>query len=79
MDLPTLPFPIDRPAKKQYRVSHNSGVKPKLQNHPQESSDGTAIEPKIPVSTPGTLTTEFMKLLRYNDSLAEPALRLLDL
>ena len=33
---------------------------------------------QIPV-TPGALTAEFMKILQYNDTLATPALKLLDL
>ena len=34
---------------------------------------------QIPASTPGALTAEFMKLLHYNDTLATPVLKLLDL
>ncbi|OQD78957.1 hypothetical protein PENANT_c070G11843 [Penicillium antarcticum] len=43
-----------------------------------QSSNGTIIEPKILV-THGALTAEFIKLLRYNNTLATPALKLLDL
>ncbi|CAG8022132.1 unnamed protein product [Penicillium nalgiovense] len=34
---------------------------------------------QIPVSTPGALTAEFMELLRQNETLTTPALKLLDL
>ncbi|KAI3091939.1 hypothetical protein CBS147333_10277 [Penicillium roqueforti] len=34
---------------------------------------------QVPVRTPGSLAAEFMKLLHYNDALATPALKLLDL
>ncbi|OGE46402.1 hypothetical protein PENARI_c297G10414, partial [Penicillium arizonense] len=78
MDHPTSPSPIDRPAKRQRRVSQDGEDESKLENHPQESSNGTIVEPKTPV-TPGALTAEFMKILQYNDTLATPALKLLDL
>lgn len=32
----------------------------------------------VPVPTPGSLTAEFMKLLHHNNTLATPALKLLD-
>ncbi|OQE53039.1 hypothetical protein PENNAL_c0480G00235, partial [Penicillium nalgiovense] len=79
MDHPTSPSPIDRPAKRQCRVSHAPEDEPKLENQPQQVTNGTTIEPKIPVRTRGTLTAEFMKVLNLNDSLATPALKLLDL
>ncbi|KAI1829247.1 hypothetical protein DTO027I6_9987 [Penicillium roqueforti] len=79
MDHPTSPSPIDRPAKRQCRVSQAPKDEPKLENHPQQSSDGITIEPKIPVRTRGTLTAEFMKVVHLNGSLATPVLKLLDL
>ncbi|CAG8905538.1 unnamed protein product [Penicillium nalgiovense] len=79
MDHPTSPSPVDRPAKRQCRVSHAPEDEPKLENQPQQVTNGTTIEPKIPVRTRGTLTAEFMKVLNLNDSLATPALKLLDL
>ncbi|KAJ9481158.1 hypothetical protein VN97_g12342 [Penicillium thymicola] len=79
MDHPTLPSPCDRPAKRQCRVSHNPEDENKLQNHQQQSSNGTIIEPEVPVHTPGSLASEFMKLLHYKDALATPSLKLLDL
>ncbi|OGE48388.1 hypothetical protein PENARI_c029G08339, partial [Penicillium arizonense] len=77
MDNPTSRSPIDRPAKRQRRMSQD-GEDESLENHPQESSNGTIIESKFPV-TPGALTAEFMKILQYNDTLATPALKLVDL
>ncbi|KAK9847703.1 hypothetical protein MYU51_018319 [Penicillium brevicompactum] len=47
--------------------------------HPQQSSDTATIEAKVSVHKPGSLTTEFVKLLNYNDTLATPALKLLNL
>ncbi|KZN93936.1 hypothetical protein EN45_041230 [Penicillium chrysogenum] len=79
MDHPTSPYPIDRPAKRQCRVSHGPEDQPKLENQPQQGTNGTTIEPKIPVRTRGTLTAEFTKVVDLNDSLAIPVLRLLDL
>ncbi|CAG8897920.1 unnamed protein product [Penicillium nalgiovense] len=79
MDYPTSPSPIDRPAKRQCRVSQAPEDEPKLENQPQQVTNGTTIEPKIPVRTRGTLTAEFMKVLNLNDSLATPVLKLLDL
>ncbi|KAI3062957.1 hypothetical protein CBS147339_9781 [Penicillium roqueforti] len=79
IDHPTSPYPYDRPAKRQCRVSHNPEDKNKLQSHPQQSSNGTIIKPEVLVRTPGSLTAEFMKLLHHNDALATPALKLLDL
>ncbi|KAI1828822.1 hypothetical protein DTO027I6_10248 [Penicillium roqueforti] len=79
MDHPTSPSPIDRPAKRQCRVSQAPEDGPRLQTHPQQTSNSTTIEPKIPVRTRGTLTAEFMKVINLNDSLATPALKLLDL
>ncbi|OQE07153.1 hypothetical protein PENFLA_c177G00910 [Penicillium flavigenum] len=79
MDRPTSPSPIDRPAKRQCRVSQAPEDEPKLENHPQQSSDGITIEPNIPVRTRGTLTAEFMKVVHLNGSLATPVLKLLDL
>ncbi|CAG8089022.1 unnamed protein product [Penicillium nalgiovense] len=78
MDHSTSPSPIDRPAKRQRLVFQDKEDEPSLDNRPQQSSNGTIIEPKIPL-TRGSLTAEFMKLLRYNDTLATPALKLLDL
>ncbi|KAL2699370.1 hypothetical protein AAEP93_009345 [Penicillium crustosum] len=78
MDYPTLPSSIDRPAKRQRQVLQDAEDQSKLETHPQQSSNGTTIEAKSPV-TPLALTVEFMKLLHYNDTLATPALKLLDL
>jgi hypothetical protein len=47
MGHPTSPSPIDRPAKRQRRVSQDGEDESKLENHPQESSNGTIIEPKV--------------------------------
>ncbi|CAG8093136.1 unnamed protein product [Penicillium nalgiovense] len=77
MDHPTSP--IDRPAKGQWRVSQAPEDEPKLENHPQQASNGRTIEPKILVRTRGTLTAEFMKVVNLHDSLTTPALKLLDL
>ncbi|CAG7936675.1 unnamed protein product [Penicillium olsonii] len=79
MDHPTSPSPWDRPAKRQRRISHDAEDENKAQNHQQQSSDGATIEAEVPVRTHGSLTAEFMKLLRYNDALATPSLKLLDL
>ncbi|CAG7955175.1 unnamed protein product [Penicillium salamii] len=79
MDHPTSPSPCDRPAKRQCRVSLDPEDENKLQSHPQQSSDGATIEAEVPVRTPGSLTAEFMKLLHYNNALATPALKLLNL
>ncbi|KAI3182846.1 hypothetical protein DTO027I6_10108 [Penicillium roqueforti] len=79
MDHPTSPSPIDRPVKRQCRVSQDPEEEPKLENHPQQASNGTTIEPKIPVRTRGTLTAEFIKVVNLNGSLATPVLKLLDL
>ncbi|CAI7611406.1 unnamed protein product [Penicillium viridicatum] len=49
MDHPTSPSPIDRPAKRQCRVSQAPEDKPKLENLPQQVTNGTTIEPKIPI------------------------------
>ncbi|KAJ5033160.1 hypothetical protein NUH16_003076 [Penicillium rubens] len=78
MDYPTLPSSIDRPAKRQRQVSQDAEDQSKLETHPRQYLNGTAIEAKSPV-TPRALTVEFMKLLHYNDTLATPALKLLDL
>ncbi|OQD76763.1 hypothetical protein PENANT_c119G03726 [Penicillium antarcticum] len=75
---PTSPSPIDRPTKRQRLVSQDREDLLSLDIRPQQSSNGIIIEPKIPV-THGTLTAEFIKLLRYNSTLATPALGLLDL
>ncbi|CAG7978203.1 unnamed protein product [Penicillium salamii] len=61
------------------RVSHDPEDENKLQTHPRKSSNGVTIETEVPVRTPGSLTAEFMKLLHYNDALATPSLKLLDL
>ncbi|CAG7961236.1 unnamed protein product [Penicillium salamii] len=79
MDQPTSPSSCDRSAKKQCRASQEPKDKNKLQSHPQQSSDAATIETEVPVRTPGSLAAEFMKLLHYNDALATPALKLLDL
>ncbi|CAI7673214.1 unnamed protein product [Penicillium viridicatum] len=79
MDHPTSPSPVDRPAKRQCRVSQAPEDEPKLESHPQQASNGTTIEPKTPVRTPGTLTAEFMKVVSFNVSLATPVLKWLDL
>ncbi|KAJ5471566.1 hypothetical protein N7530_008923 [Penicillium desertorum] len=79
MDSPTSPSPIDRPAKRQCRVSQAPEDEPKLENHPQQAPNGTTIEPKVPVRTRGTLMAEFMKVVNLNDYLATPVLKLLDL
>jgi hypothetical protein len=47
MDRPTTPSPIDRPAKRQCRVSQAPEDESKLENHPQQASNGTTIEPKV--------------------------------
>ncbi|KAI1829412.1 hypothetical protein DTO027I6_9627 [Penicillium roqueforti] len=78
MDHPSSPSPIDRPAKRQCRISEAPVDEPKLESHPQQAPNGTTIEPKV-VRTRGTLTAEFMKVVRLNDSLATPVLKLLDL
>ncbi|CAG8070403.1 unnamed protein product [Penicillium salamii] len=79
MDHPTSPSPINRPAKRQCRVSQAPEDEPKLESHLQQAPNGTTIEPKFPVRTRGTLTAEFMKVVHLNDSLATPVLKLLDL
>ncbi|KAJ9481253.1 hypothetical protein VN97_g12240 [Penicillium thymicola] len=79
MDHSTSPSPCDRPAKRQCRVSQDAEDEPKLESQPQQSSNCTIIEPEVPVHTPGSLAAEFMKLINYNDALATPALKLLDL
>ncbi|CAG8097780.1 unnamed protein product [Penicillium nalgiovense] len=79
MDRPTSPFPNYRPAKRQRRVSQAPEDESELENHPQQTSNGTTIESKVPMRTRGTLTAEFMKVVNLNDSLATPALKLLDL
>ncbi|CAG8080317.1 unnamed protein product [Penicillium nalgiovense] len=78
MDYPTLPSLIGRPPRRQRRVSQDAEDQSKLGTHLQQSSNGTMIEAKSPV-TPRALTVGFMKLLRYNDTLVIPALKLLDL
>ncbi|CAP94171.1 Pc16g15010 [Penicillium rubens Wisconsin 54-1255] len=78
MDYPTLPSLISRPPRRQRRVSQDAEDQSKLGTHLQQSSNGTNIEAKSPV-TPRALTVEFMKLLHYNDTLVIPALKLLDL
>jgi hypothetical protein len=40
-------FPIDHPAKRQCRVSQAPEDEPKLENHPQQASNGTTIEPMV--------------------------------
>ncbi|KZN87775.1 hypothetical protein EN45_063360 [Penicillium chrysogenum] len=77
MDYPTLPSPIGRPPKRQRRVSQDAEDQSKLETHLQQSSNGTNVEAKV--VTPRTLMVEFMKLLRYNDTLVTPALKLPDL
>jgi hypothetical protein len=47
MDHPISPSPIDRPAKRQRRVSQAPEDEPKLENHPQQAPNGTTIEPKV--------------------------------
>ena len=47
MDHRTAPFPVDRPAKRQCRVSQAPEYKFKLENHPQQVANGTNIEPKV--------------------------------
>ncbi|CAG8260736.1 unnamed protein product [Penicillium nalgiovense] len=79
MDHSTSPSPIDRPAKRQCRVSQAPEDEPKLENHPQQASNDTTIEPKIPARTRGSLTAEFMKVVHLNGFLATPVLELLDL
>ncbi|CAG8072441.1 unnamed protein product [Penicillium nalgiovense] len=78
MDHPTSPSPIDRPTKRQCRVS-KAPEDESLENHPQQAANDTTVEPKVPVRTRGTLTEEFMKVVNLNDSLATPVLKLLDL
>ncbi|CAG8219014.1 unnamed protein product, partial [Penicillium nalgiovense] len=79
MDHPTSPSPIDRPAKRQCRVSQAPEDGPKLESHPQPPSNGTTTEHKVPVRTRGTLTSEIVKVVNLSDSLATPVLKLLDL
>ncbi|KAI1829283.1 hypothetical protein DTO027I6_9851 [Penicillium roqueforti] len=74
MDHPTSPSPIDRPAKRQCRVSQTPEDEPTLSNH----SKSQTAQPSNP-RTRGTLTAEFMKVVNLNGSLATPALKLLDL
>ncbi|CAG8275565.1 unnamed protein product [Penicillium olsonii] len=79
MDQPTSPSPCGRPAKRQCLVSHEQEDDNKLQSHPQQSSNRSIVEPEAPVRTPGSLAAEFIKLINYNDALATPALKVLDL
>ncbi|CAG7979671.1 unnamed protein product [Penicillium salamii] len=79
MDHPTSPSPCHRPAKRQRRISHDAEDENTAQSHQQQSSDGATIEAEVPVRTRGSLTAEFMKILHYNDALATPSLKLLDL
>ncbi|CAG7956450.1 unnamed protein product [Penicillium olsonii] len=79
MDPPTSLSSCDRPAKRQRRISHDADDDDKAQSHQQQSLDGATIEAEVPVHTPGSLAAEFMKLINYNDALATPALKLLDL
>ncbi|CAG8023217.1 unnamed protein product, partial [Penicillium salamii] len=75
----TSPSPCDRPVKRQRRVSHDAEYENETQSRQQQSSGSAAIEAEVPVRTRGSLTAEFMKLLHYNDALATPSLKLLDL
>ncbi|CAG8081807.1 unnamed protein product [Penicillium salamii] len=79
MDHPTSPSPCDQPAKRQRRIFHDAEDENKAQSHQQQSLDGATIEAEVPVHTPGSLAAEFIKLLNYNETLATPALKLLDL
>ncbi|KAK4867812.1 hypothetical protein LT330_007471 [Penicillium expansum] len=79
IDQPTSPSSRDRPAKRQCRVSHDAEDKNKAQSHQQQSSDGISIEAEVLVRIRGSLAAEFMKPLNYNDALATPALKMLDL
>ncbi|CAG8274742.1 unnamed protein product, partial [Penicillium olsonii] len=79
MDQPTAPSPCERPAKRQCRSAHDPEDENKVHSHPQQSSDAATIEAEVSVRKPGSLAAEFMKLLNYNDALATPALKLLDL
>ncbi|CAG7970298.1 unnamed protein product [Penicillium salamii] len=79
MDHPTSPSPCGRPAKRQRRISDDAEDESKAQSHQQQSSGGATIEAEAPVRTHGSLTAEFIKLLNYNETLATPALKLLDL
>ncbi|CAG8049935.1 unnamed protein product [Penicillium salamii] len=79
MDHPTSPSPCDPLAKRQCQVSNHPEDENKLQNHPRQSANGTIIDPEVPVYTPGSLAAEFMKFINYNDALATPAFKLLDL
>ncbi|CDM38547.1 unnamed protein product [Penicillium roqueforti FM164] len=45
IDHPTSPSPINRPAKRQCRVSQAPEDRPILETHPQQASNGTTIEP----------------------------------
>ncbi|CRL30839.1 unnamed protein product [Penicillium camemberti] len=47
MDYPTLSSPIDRPAKRQRRVSQDAKDQSKLEIHPQQSSNGTTVKAKV--------------------------------
>jgi hypothetical protein len=47
MNPPSSPSAIDRPAKRQRRVSQDAENEPKMEYHLQKYSNGTAIEPKV--------------------------------
>ncbi|CAG7950267.1 unnamed protein product [Penicillium salamii] len=79
MDHRTSPSPCDRPAKRLCRSSHDPEDYSNLQSHHQQFANPVAIEFEVPVRTRRSLAAEFMKLLHYNDALATPALKLLDL
>ncbi|KAI1829057.1 hypothetical protein DTO027I6_9995 [Penicillium roqueforti] len=78
LDHRTSPSPIDRPAKRQWRISQAPEDEPKVEIHSQQASNGTTIEPKIPARTRGILAAHSMKVVNFNDSLATPTLKLLD-
>ncbi|CAG8947203.1 unnamed protein product [Penicillium salamii] len=79
MDHPISPSPCDQPAKRQSQSSHNPEDDSNLPSHHQQIANPMAIKFEIPICTQDSLTAEFMKLLQYNNSLAMPALKLLDL
>jgi hypothetical protein len=54
MDHPSSPSAIDRPAKRQRRVSQSAEDEPKMEHHLQKYANGTAIEPKVGHTLLGT-------------------------
>ncbi|CAG8882968.1 unnamed protein product [Penicillium nalgiovense] len=75
MDHPTSPSPIDRPAKRQCRVSTLQKMNPSWKTIHSKLQTAQPSSPR----TRGTLTAEFIKVVNLNDSLTTPVLKLLDL